>query len=134
MTIRDLIYNTLTADSVLNGLGIDETNTFNSNDEDTPQLRPLMVLRWGASSVGLDVMNLRSLTVWIHDKPSDYAVIDQALERVRAVLTNMYGVNAGASDRWVAQIEWTGDSDDLTDDVQHTVCRNSQYNLVGSAS
>lgn len=134
MTIRDLIYDTLTQDTILNGLGITEDNTFNSNDEDTPQGRPLMVLRWGGASVGLDVVNLRSLTVWIHDKPSDYSVVDQALERVRTILTAMYGVNAGAAGKWVVEIEWTGDSDDLTDDVQNTVCRNSQYNLVGSAS
>jgi hypothetical protein len=124
----------LKADSVLNALGIGETTMFNSNDVDTPNVRPMMVFRWGQVSPGMDVMRLRTLQIWVHDKPSDYTVIDSALERVRNVLTSLFGVNVAATNKWVAQIDWELDSDDLSDDVQNTVTRYSQFRVVGSAS
>lgn len=133
-TVRDLIFDTLKVDSVLNGLGIDEAHMFNSNDADTPNERPFMVFRWGQTSAGMDVMRRRSLQVWVHDNPSDYSTIDKALERVRDVLTSLFGVNVLSSDKWVAQIDWELDSDDLSDDIQQTVTRYSQFNVVGSAS
>lgn len=133
-TVRDLIFITLMNDPVLNGLGIDEATMFNSNDTDTPNARPMMVLRWGQTTEGMDVMRRRILQIWVHNEPTDYTVIDQALERVRTVLTSMFGVNVQTTAKWVAQIDWMLDSDDLTDDIQNTVTRYSQYTVIGSAS
>lgn len=131
--IRQVIFDRLANDSVLNGLGFNEENIFNSNDVDTPIVRPFMVLRWGLTTEGMDVVRVRSLTVWIHDQPSDYSLIDSGLERVRAILTNVIGTYTGDDDKWVLQIDWTGDSEDLSDDVQTTITRNSSYSVVGSA-
>lgn len=131
--IRQVIFDRLANDSVLNGLGFNEENIFNSNDVDTPIVRPFMVLRWGLTTEGMDVVRVRSLTVWIHDQPSDYSLIDSGLERVRALLTNVIGTYTGDDDKWVLQIDWTGDSEDLSDDVQTTITRNSSYSVVGSA-
>ena len=131
--LRQYIYDKIRTDPIITSLGFDQDSMFNTNDVDTPQVRPMMVFRWGASSVGLDVVNFRTFQVWVHDEPTDYTLIDTALERVRMVLTSVSGESTGDDDKWVSQIEWTGDSDDLDDDVQRTVTRYSQFNLVGSA-
>jgi hypothetical protein len=131
--LRQYIYDKIRTDSVISSLGFDENSMFNTNDVDTPQVRPMMIFRWGAASVGLDIVNIRSFQVWVHDERSDYTLIDQALERVRTVLTSVVGESIGDVGKWVVQIEWTGDSEDLDDDVQQTVTRYSQFNLVGSA-
>lgn len=131
--LRDVIFDRLKVDSVLNGLGINEASIFNSNDADTPQVRPMMVLRWGATSLGVGTVNERSLQVWVHDAPTDYTRIDSALERVRASLAGLYGASTGTAGKFVSQIDWAGDSDDLTDDIQNTVTRYSSFTIVGSA-
>jgi len=82
----------------------------------------------------MDVMRRRTLQVWVHDEPSDYTNIDLALDRVRDVLTSLFGVNVSATTKWIAQIDWELDSDDLSDDIQNTVTRYSQFTVVGSAS
>jgi len=132
--VRQYIYDLIRTDPVIEGLGFNADSMFNANDVDTPQVRPFMVFRWGATSVGLDVVNIRSLQVWVHDKPTDYTNIDLALKRVRTLLTNVVGESTGDAGQWVTEIEWTGDSDDLDDDVQRTVTRYSQFNLVGTAA
>lgn len=132
-TVRDLVFDSLKNDSVLNGLSINEDHMFNSNDADTPNVRPLMIFRWGQSSEGMDVMHRRILQVWVHDDPSNYSRIDDALQRVCDVLTSLFGVNVDATTKWVAQIDWMLDSDDLSDDVQNTVTRYSQFNVIGSS-
>jgi hypothetical protein len=132
--VRQYVYDLIRTDPVIQSLGFDTDSMFNANDVDTPQVRPFMVFRWGAASVGLDVVNIRSLQVWVHDAGTDYTNIDLALERVRTVLTAIAGASTGDAGKWVIQIEWAGDSDDLDDDVQQTVTRYSQFNLVGSAA
>jgi hypothetical protein len=133
-TVRDYVFDVLKNDSVLNGLGFNDQTMYNNNDADTPNVRPFMVFKWGQTSPGMDVMRVRSLQVWFHDSPSDYTNIDTALERVRNVLQLSFGVNIGTPSKWVAQIDWELDSDDLDDDVQRTIARYSQYQVIGSAS
>lgn len=133
MNIRDYVYDLFTNDSYLNGLALNEDSIFNTNDRDTPQVRPFMVTRWGITSVGLDVVHERTVQIWIHDAPSDYHTIDLGLQRVRELLTQQYGVDTGANNGWVLQIEWAGDSEDLSDDIQNTITRYATFNVVGSA-
>jgi hypothetical protein len=140
MTVRSFVFSLLTSDSILNGLGFDENNTFTSHDEDTPQERPFMILRWGATDVGLNDWdtgvgsNLRRLSVWVHDDPGDYVRIDQAVARVRTLLTSVHGAYTGTIGQYIGQIDWNGDSDDFKDDIVGTITRNSSYTFVGSGS
>lgn len=140
MTIRSYIFSLLTTDSVLNNLGFTVNNVFTSHDEDTPQSRPFMILRWGSTDVGLndwDISigsNLRNLTVWVHDDPGDYGRIDQAVSRVRMALKSIHGAYTGSIGQYIGQVNWNGDSDDLKDDIVGTITRNSSYTFVGSAS
>jgi hypothetical protein len=131
--IRNFVFDLLKNDTVLNQLGLNEGVMYNSNDADTPNVRPFMVLRWGATAAGMDVVKQRTLQVWVHDQPSDYTVIDSALERVRDVFANVVGNDIGDTIKWVLQIDWALESDDLADDVQNTVARYAEFTVVGSA-
>jgi hypothetical protein len=133
MTIRDYVFNLVTTDSILNGYALNEQTVYNNNDWDTPKERPFMVLRWGATSLGMGVANVRALQVWIHDEPANYTNIDKALERVRELLANQTASFTGTANKWVIQVDWSGDSDDLFDDVQRTIARYSSFSVVGSA-
>lgn len=133
MGVREVVTTQLISDATLNADGITLNSTFLSHDKDTPQVRPLMVLRWQDTSPGLGPVNQRNLQVWVHDKPGDYTRVDRILKRVHALLTTMFGVNAGDASSWVSQIDWRGDSDDLNDDEAVTFCRYSNYTITGSA-
>lgn len=133
MGVREVVTTRLISDATLNADGITLNSTFLSHDKDTPQARPLMVLRWQDTSPGLGPVNQRNLQVWVHDKPGDYTRVDRILKRVHALLTTMFGVNAGDASSWVSQIDWKGDSDDLSDDEAVTFCRYSNYTITGSA-
>jgi hypothetical protein len=133
MGVRELVTTRLTTDPALNSDGINLESTFLRHDKDTPQVRPLMVLRWQDTSPGLSTVNQRNLQIWVHDVPGDYTRIDRILKRVRIVLESIVGVNAGDAASWVTQIDWKGDSDDLDDDEAVTFCRNSNFTVTGSA-
>lgn len=133
MGVREVVTTRLTSDTAMNTDGINLESTFLSHDKDTPQVRPLMVLRWQDTSIGLGPVNRRNLQVWVHDTPGDYTRVDRILRRVKTLLTTMFGVNAGDVDSWITQIDWQGDSDDLSDDEAVTFCRYSNFTVTGSA-
>lgn len=133
MGVREVVTTRLTSDSAMNTEGINLGSTFLSHDKDTPQVRPLMVLRWQDTAPGLSTVNQRNLQVWVHDVPGDYTRVDRILRRVKTLLTTMFGVNAGDVDSWITQIDWKGDSDDLSDDEAVTFCRYSNFTVTGSA-
>lgn len=148
MTVREYIYSLITNDAQLNGLGITADSTFTQHTLDTPQVRPLCILRWqatnpgllsGASRQGAAVSNFpvrqRILTVWVHEDGNvgDYTRIDQALSRLRTLLTSVEGVDVGVLGTRLTAIAWEGESDDLRDDEAGTIMRNAQFRLTGSA-
>ncbi len=135
MGVREYIYNRLTTDTILNSLGITGTSTFLSHTLDTPQVRPLMVLRWQAITPGIGLVNQRILTVWVHEDRNrgDYDRIDDALKRIRTLMESVVGVNVGEPGAWLSTIRWEGDTDDVDDSDMGTLSRSSQYRLTGSA-
>lgn len=147
MSAREYIFNLITTDPELNGYGITRDSTFVTHSVDTPQVRPLCILRWQAVTPGLSQsvrsqggvrdwpVNQRILTVWVHEDRNmgDYTRIDKSLKRLRALLTGVEGVRVGDTDSWLSTITWEGDSDDLDDDEARTITRNSQFRLTGSA-
>lgn len=127
--MRDYIGQLIADDALLNALDIDE-NSMYSGDVDSPAERPYLVLRWGATNPGVSVSNRRFLTVWVHHNPGFENTIDAIHQRVRALLT---GVEAQVTDTgWITAVEWTGESDDLSDDSNNTITRQSNFMLVGS--
>lgn len=129
--MRELIFQSLINDSTLNLLGITDDSSF-AVDVDTPVARPFLQLRWGRNEEGLrqTPVTRRTLVVWVHDEPGDYAVIDSIIARVKAVLSALEGQSNGAGH--VVAVEWRGDSEDLVDDGHKTIVRNTSFELVGS--
>lgn len=127
--MRTLIFQAIIADSTLNSLGIVDENSF-AVDVDTPETRPFLQLRWGRNNEGLDVVTRRDLVVWVHDQPANYARIDSIISRLRVLLPSLVPSTDGSS--WLSGVEWTGDSEDLTDDGHRTIARNTGFVLVGS--
>jgi hypothetical protein len=127
--MRATIARALYTDDILISEGITRQSVY-SGDVDTPVQRPYIVLRWGTTNPGVDVSRQRSLVVWVHDQPNDYARIDRIIKRTRTVLT---GIVARQTDvGWITAIDWLTDSDDLSDDGTHTILRTSAYNIVAS--
>lgn len=118
-------------DATLNGLGITNQNSF-AVDVDTPQDRPFLQIRWGRNDVALTKteVGFRNLTIWVHDQPGDYTKIDTIILRLRALLPTLVGESNGLG--FVMAVEWTGDSEDLSDDGHRTITRNTSFRLVGS--
>lgn len=123
------MYQAIIGDSVLNGLGITGPSSF-AVDVDTPASRPFLQLRWGRNNVGLDVVTQRDLVVWVHDQPADYSVIDSIIRRLRVLLPTL--ISSSDSTGWVMGVDWTGDSEDLTDDGHKTIARNASFTMTGS--
>lgn len=132
-TARELVWAKLTGDPDLQALGFDEDNIFTDHSLDTPQRRPLMVLRWQGVDVGLGPVNQRRLQVWVHDRPADYDRIDQTLRRLRTLLSSIEAVRLDGGIAGVHTAIWEGDSDDLRDDEVRTITRWTQFRLTGSA-
>jgi hypothetical protein len=72
----------------------------------------------------------RTVTIWIHDLPGDYEVIDSILARLKALLPTLEGQSNGSGH--VVAVEWVNDSEDLADDGHETITRNVVFELVGS--
>lgn len=127
--MRTLVFQAIIADATLNGYGINAPSSF-AVDVDTPQARPFLQLRWGRNSEGLDTSTRRDLVIWVHDEPGDYTRIDNIILRLRTLLPSL--VPSSDANGWLQGVEWTGDSEDLTDDGHRTIARNTGFTLVGS--
>jgi len=127
--MRTLVFQAIIGDSSLNTLGITSDASF-AVDVDTPQQRPFLQLRWGRNDEGLYTSTRRSLVIWVHDEPGDYTRIDNIILRLRALLPSL--VPSRDDNGWLQGVEWTGDSEDLTDDGHKTIARNTSFVLVGS--
>src|SRR6478609_3636971 len=129
--MRSLVFSTIVNDSVLNSLGITGASSF-AVDVDTPLTRPFLQIRWGGNAEGLKQtpVTRRTVTIWVHDVPGDYTVIDQVISRLRTLLLALEGQPNGGG--FVVAVEWAGDSEDLSDDGHETITRNVAFELVGS--
>lgn len=141
MALREYVYTLITTDAIMNAFGVTDDSTFLDHNLDTPQIRPLCILRWQnvipGNYGGEDgwPMNQRLLTVWVHDDKARgaYDQIDGSLDRLRTLLTNVRGVNVGVPGAWVTRINWEGCSDDLRDDDMRTIMRYATFRITGSA-
>lgn len=129
-TMRALVRSAIIADTTLAALGVVAGGVL-AGDVDTPEQRPFLNLRWGTTTLGLDVVQRRDLVIWVHDRHNDYSVkVDPILLRLRTVLTSLVGMSNGLGH--VVGVEWTGDSADLVDDGHDTITRTASFSLVGS--
>lgn len=129
-TLRTIVRAVLINDPALELLGVVDLGV-RSGDVDTPMERPFLVLRWGTTTPGLDVVNNRTLTIWVHDnKSSGYARIDSVIKRIRVLFNAVEGVPH--DDGHLIKLEWVTDSDDLVDPGHGTITRTTTHNIVGT--
>lgn len=133
--MRTVVRAAIVADATLQGLGVavDGSNVL-AGDIDTPTARPFLQLRWGEGMPGVGEgarrHDKRSLTIWVHDTPGDYARIDSIIARLKVVLYGISAVTyAGGA---ISVIDWISDSDDLSDDGHETISRNTTYFIAAS--
>lgn len=89
---------------------------------------PFLVIRLGFNAVELNdadepFVSSQSAAIWVHDEPGSYKRIDHCLVAIRNAL-------AGQVDEAVACL-WQGDSGELADPDQGTICRTGNYRLIG---
>ena len=112
--------------------GVAAEQVWGANALDTPTAWPFIVHRWEEKVPSFKLVGTESITVWVHDKPGDYAQINTILEWMKDTLTNMIHV-PGADGFIVTCVDWTGDSGDLWDDGWGTITRNSGFRVVSRA-
>lgn len=130
MGTRDVVWQRLTTDPQLAVLGIDSLTTFGVMGADSPRREGVwVVLRWGLIEPGPgrdSLSNVVNLDVWAYNAEPDYKPVVDVLQRCRALLVGMEGFSG------VSSVQWTGDSEDLWDDVYRAVTRNSSYRIAAS--
>jgi hypothetical protein len=128
MGTRDVVWNVLIADPQLNALGVTQDNLFGVMGGDSPRSKGLwVVLHWGLIEVGPgrdSLSNVLNLSVWAYNAQPDWSPVLAVLRRIRTLLVGMEGLNV------VSSVQWTGDSEDLWDDVYRAITRNSSYRIA----
>jgi hypothetical protein len=129
--MRSIVAASLRDDLMLQGYGL-SPNAVLAGDVDTPPERPFLNLRWGVvdSALSMGPVGVRSLVVWVHDEPNDYTRIDQIVRRIRYLFEQLVGGHDETG--WLTQIDWAGDSEDLSDDGHRTIVRTTSYTVIGS--
>lgn len=129
--MRKLVWSLLSSDAQMIADGINADSLLGEQSVDTPQLRPFGVLRWGENERGVGASSVRTLTVWFHDEPADYARIDRLIKRAKVVLESAVAMRETGGG-WLTQADWSGDSADLADDAYGTIVRNTSFRVIGS--
>lgn len=144
--MREVVWDALRGDTVLNGLGIaaDGANIHQADSVDTLTIKPALVLRWGDITGGVNTpepigertattwqgAGAQTLQVWAHDKVGDFDRIDKILTRVRTVLSGLVAVQGITAGHTLIQADWMGDSQDFRDDGYGTITRHSDWRIA----
>jgi len=123
MTWREFIFERLTGDAPLTALVGDRIF---GTLEGSPD-RPFVVIRFDPSVPAIKGAEVQDMTIWVHDEPESYTRIDEILPLIRAALEGPVSI-AGENG---IHVDWSGDSQDLSDDARGTILRSSSYRLAG---
>jgi len=97
--------------------------------EGPPDTKPFIVIRQEAEvPASIPSRSVSNWSVYAHDDPGDYMRIGDALRAVRAALApdaQGLGQHPGGICRWA------GDSANLSDEVNRTICRYGSYQFIG---
>jgi len=125
---RAAVYTLLSADATLQSIGL--TNVYAFQAVDTPASKPFLVTRWDDMQPGVVASRgPQQLTLWVYDRPADYTRIDSIIARVKNILLGAVHVS-GEDGMVLTQARWTGDSQDLFDDVYECVLKTSSFDII----
>lgn len=128
MNVREAVYQALTGDPVLNGMGINTDTVYGGQmTVDSPEAQKFVVLRWGQTEVGPGRRPgkgcVENLAIWAYNRQTDYGPILDILARCRVVLDGIVASNG------IIQVDFQGSSEDLWDDVWRAITRNHSYRI-----
>ena len=132
---RTFLYQTLAddADSVaagtLGAIGLKSANIYTSGI-DSPAGDVFLIIKFGGAEPGMAAVNRTNVTIWAYDKDKDYLRIERMLKRIRQVFESIEAQQT--AEGWITAIEWTGDGDDLYDDVYRASTRNTAFRVTDS--
>lgn len=132
---RTTIYQLLTQDAhssapdSLGGIGLHPEHIYAAG-LDTPHGDVFVTIRFSTSSPGVGASKRTQFTVWAYDRDRDYLRIEAMLKRARYLLEGLEAVRT--AEGWITTVEWTGDSEDLNDDIYKASARNSTFMMVDS--
>lgn len=118
---------------VLAGTDIPTERWFQAGSVDEQPEKPFGVFRIAMSSPGVTARSSSrpvSLEVWVHDNPGDYTRIDGMLNRIEAVFDSVVHASAVEGES-ISQAQFMSRSPDLNDDGFDTICRMTNYTLIG---
>lgn len=127
MTSRAAVQTLLETDAHLQALGFG--TVYGSNAADDVSESRFLIVTWQGTQAAFGSRGTDSVLVWAHDRDRDYAAIDAALSRVRAILTEAVHV-AGSDGRILTVARWNGCSEDAYDDGYRTVTKNAEFSLL----
>lgn len=139
VAIRKAFYDLLAGSAALAALGFPAGSLYPNYGPDSPPQRQFMVLRWGATTVGVGTANSTDLTLWTYDRDQDWTKIQSALMLLRStdrggggLLDTLLGVRLPVGS--VLGIDWTGSSTDLFDDVYEANVRSDTYRITATGN
>lgn len=71
-----------------------------------------------------------SCEIWVHDKPGDYSVIEGILNKIESTFDAVVHASAVGGES-VSTADFESRSPDLNDDGFGTICKMTNYSLIG---
>lgn len=138
MTVRELLYQTLSSDSELESLGFGAENVYANGGPDSPPDSGdvWITMNWGEDAPALAGQRGRGrttrmlLTLWFYSRQRDYGVINLAIKRTMDVMESLVQVSTG--DGMLTCTEWQTDGPDGYDDVYAAIFRTSAYMIIAN--
>lgn len=136
--MREFFFRMLDNAPSLSAMGLRSGSVYQANTIDTsPAERPFLSLSWGgrlrAGGVPASFpIHPRVLTVWVYDEPGDYRRIDRMIVDIRHLIIGTVAQEVGDG-LYVSEVRWTGDSQDLYDDVYKAILRTTSYEVISNA-
>lgn len=132
---RTYLYQKLVTDAqsiaagTLGAIGLKAASVYASGI-DTPEGELFIIIKFGDMQRGMAAVSRTNVTIWVYDRNKDYLRIEQILKRIRQMFESVEA--QATAEGWITSIEWTGDSEDLVDDVYRASTRNSAFRVTDS--
>lgn len=72
----------------------------------------------------------QSAEIWVHDRPGDYSRIDGILKQIEQTFDDVVHASAAEGES-ISTADWESRSPDLNDDGFGTICKMTNYSLIG---
>lgn len=126
---RAAVYNLVNTDTTIAPM-VSEVYAFGSIDTPETLSEAFIVIRWGGANPGaVKRRGPVQVTFWVYDKMADYTNINLIIERLKTIM--LAATHLAGADGWtLSMAEWSGESEDLYDDVYGCIVRTVTFTVV----